>query len=122
MKNLSVFVLFSVVAFTAAVKNTPGSVGQSQYGSSSYGGSYSSQDTVAASAQYDQQDYGSTSSGYASPSPSKYPPAMTHEYNRQQSGYDSPKYAKKYQEKWEGLFDDFPGPKTKQRIYYPGRG
>ncbi|OQV11731.1 hypothetical protein BV898_14001 [Hypsibius exemplaris] len=46
------------------------------------------------------------------------PKAMSHERDRSASpGRAIPK-----QSHFEPLFDDFPGPKTKQRIYYPGKG
>ncbi|XP_055335221.1 uncharacterized protein LOC129586186 isoform X2 [Paramacrobiotus metropolitanus] len=97
--------------------------------SSTYGGddSYSGGSSSYSSPSGGGGDYGyATGGGNAytgvAQAPSKYPPAMTHERNRQLTGYTLPPSAKQFQQKFEGLFDDFPGPKTKAKVYYPGRG
>lgn len=48
------------------------------------------------------------------------PKAMSHERDRNGPNSGGRPIAKSSH--FEPLFDDFPGPKTKQRIYYPGKG
>lgn len=111
MHSILAVILFSSISVVIAGKYNGGYSGGSVAAASSNGGG-----------SYGYATGGDNGYTGVSASPSIYPPAMTHERNRQQTGYSAPASVKKYQEHFEGLFDDYPGPKTKAKVYYPGRG